>query len=114
MNKPALPPCPKCQSTFTYPDGEQLICPECGHEWPAQELAETEPDRTWRDAVGNQLENGDTVVLVKDLRLKGASSVLKVGTKVKNIRLIEGDHDIDCKVEGIGAIQLKSAFVKKA
>lgn len=114
MNIPASPPCPKCQSAYTYLNAEQYICPECGHEWSTQELAESEPDRTWRDAVGHLLQNGDTVVLVKDLKLKGASSVLKVGTKVKNIRLIDGDHDIDCKVEGIGAIQLKSAFVKKA
>lgn len=114
MTTRALPPCPKCQSALAYQDGEQLVCPLCGHEWQAQDQVEDDAERTWRDAVGNLLQNGDTVVLVKDLKLKGASSVLKVGLKVKNIRLVEGDHDIDCKVEGIGAIQLKSAFVKKA
>ncbi|WP_234264040.1 zinc ribbon domain-containing protein YjdM [Hydrogenophaga sp. NFH-34] len=111
----SLPPCPKCQSTLTYPDGELLVCPECGHEWSASASTESaEPVKVWKDAVGNVLQDGDTVTLIKDLKLKGSSTVLKVGTKARNIRLVEGDHDIDCKVDGIGAMQLKSEFVKKA
>lgn len=111
----SFPPCPKCQSTLTYPDGELLVCPECGHEWSTSAPAESgEPATFWKDAVGNLLQDGDTVTLIKDLKLKGSSVVLKVGTKARNIRRIEGDHDIDCKVDGLGAMQLKSAFVKKA
>ena len=110
-----LPACPKCQSVYTYEDGTQLVCPECGHEWPVQGLepvaAEEVP--TIRDAVGNVLNDGDTVTVVKDLKIKGSSQVVKVGTKVKNIRLSSGDHDIDCKIDGIGAMGLKSEFVKK-
>ena len=112
-----LPACPKCQSAYTYEDGAQLICPECSHEWsPAQasDAAAADETRVVRDAVGNVLQDGDTVTLVKDLKLKGSSTVVKVGTKVKNIRLVDGDHDIDCKIDGIGAMQLKSEFVKKA
>lgn len=110
-----LPACPQCQSTLTYPDGDLLICPECGHEWSAQAAEDTAPtERVWRDAHGNQLENGDSVTLIKDLKVKGSSTVIKVGTKVKNIRLIEGDHDIDCKIDGFGPMQLKSEFIKKA
>jgi protein PhnA len=110
-----LPACPQCQSTLTYPDGDLLVCPECGHEWPASEVPEVvEAASPWRDAVGNELKDGDTVTLIKDLKLKGSSQVLKVGTKARNIRRIEGDHDIDCKVDGVGAMQLKSAVVKKA
>lgn len=110
-----LPPCPQCQSAYTYEDGAQLICPECGHEWSAQAgEAAAEEVRVWKDAVGNVLANGDTVTVIKDLKVKGASSAVKVGTKVKNIRLIEGDHDIDCKIEGFGPMQLKSEYVKKA
>ena len=110
-----LPVCPQCQSTLTYPDGDLLVCPECGHEWPAGEAPEVvETASPWRDAVGNELKDGDTVTLIKDLKLKGSSQVLKVGTKARNIRRIEGDHDIDCKVDGVGAMQLKSAVVKKA
>ena len=109
-----LPPCPQCQSAYTYEDGTQLICPECGHEWSAQAgEAAAEKVRVWKDAVGNVLANGDTVTVIKDLKVKGASSAVKVGTKVKNIRLIEGDHDIDCKIEGFGPMQLKSEYVKK-
>ena len=108
-------PCPKCQSALTYPDGELLVCPECGHEWSASAPTENaEPERVWKDAVGNVLQDGDTVTLTKDLKLKGSSVVLKVGTKARNIRRIEGDHDIDCKVDGVGAMQLKSSVVKKA
>jgi len=112
----ALPACPKCQSAYTYEDGAQLVCPECGHEWSAQgsDIATTsEESRVIRDAVGNVLQDGDTVTVIKDLKIKGSSLVVKVGTKVKNIRLTEGDHDIDCKIDGIGAMGLKSEFVKK-
>lgn len=109
-----LPACPQCQSSFTYEDGPLLICPECGHEWPAQAAeAAVEEARVIKDAVGNLLQDGDTVTVIKDLKIKGSSLVVKVGTKVKNIRLTEGDHDIDCKIDGIGAMGLKSEFVKK-
>ena len=109
-----LPACPQCQSEFTYQDGNLLICPSCGHDWNPHDSA-TAPDvRVWKDAHGNVLQDGDTVTLVKDLKIKGSSTVVKVGTKVKNIRLVEGDHDIDCKIEGLGPMQLKSEFVKKA
>jgi protein PhnA len=110
-----LPACPKCQSAYTYEDGAQLICPECGHEWSASPTAAAaEEVRVVRDAVGNVLQDGDTVILIKDLKVKGSSLVVKVGTKVKNIRLVDADHDIDCKVDGVGAMGLKSEFVKKA
>ncbi len=110
-----LPPCPQCQSEFAYEDGNLLICPSCGHEWnPAEASASAETAKVWKDAHGNLLQDGDSVTLVKDLKIKGSSSVVKVGTKVKNIRLIEGDHDIDCKIDGFGPMQLKSEFVKKA
>lgn len=110
-----LPPCPQCASAYTYEDGTQLVCPECGHEWRAGVPADTEPvAKVWKDAHGNVLNDGDTVTLVKDLKIKGSSAVIKVGTKVKNIRLIEGDHDIDCKIDGFGPMQLKSEFIKKA
>jgi protein PhnA len=110
-----LPKCPKCSSEYTYEDGSMLICPECAHEWSRDAAAEsTEQKRVWRDANGNELQDGDSVTVIKDLKIKGSSSVVKVGTKVKNIRLIYGDHDIDCKIDGIGAMQLKSEFVKKA
>ena len=111
-----LPPCPACQSALTYEDGVQLVCPECGHEWQARSPATTagEPgQRVVRDSVGNVLQDGDTVTVIKDLKIKGSSAVLKVGTKVRGIRLVEGDHDIDCRIEGIGAMGLKSEFVKK-
>ncbi|MES2626079.1 MAG: zinc ribbon domain-containing protein YjdM [Pseudomonadota bacterium] len=109
-----LPPCPKCKSEFTYADGELLICPECAHEWPATaELESEEGAKVIRDAVGNVLVDGDTITVLKDLKVKGSSLVVKVGTKVKNIRLVDGDHDIDCKIEGFGAMKLKSEFVKK-
>lgn len=110
-----LPPCPQCQSAYTYEDGAQLVCPECGHEWSASTAADVpaEDVRVIRDAVGNVLADGDTVTVIKDLKIKGSSLVVKVGTKVKNIRLTDGDHDIDCKIDGIGAMGLKSEFVKK-
>ena len=110
-----LPPCPKCKSEFTYEDGGLLVCPECAHEWAKDAVAEnTDQQKVVFDAVGNVLNDGDTVTVIKDLKVKGSSSVVKVGTKVKGIRLVEGDHDIDCKVDGIGAMKLKSMFVKKA
>lgn len=107
-----LPPCPKCQSTFAYEDGGLLICPECAHEWAPSAAAEAEATG-FRDANGTLLADGDTVTVIKDLKLKGSSQVLKVGTKVKNIRLVEGDHNIDCKIDGFGAMKLKSEFVRK-
>jgi protein PhnA len=108
-----LPNCPKCNSDFTYEDGVMFVCPECAHEW-SREAAESGDDlRVVRDANGNVLVDGDSVSVIKDLKVKGSSLVVKVGTKVKNIRLVEGDHDIDCKIDGIGAMQLKSEFVKK-
>ncbi|MFG6415429.1 zinc ribbon domain-containing protein YjdM [Roseateles sp. DC23W] len=111
-----LPACPQCQSAYAYEDGTQLVCPECGHEWSAQgsEAVAAEAARVIRDAVGNVLQDGDTVTVIKDLKVKGSSLVVKVGTKVKNIRLADGDHDIDCKIDGVGAMGLKSEFVKKA
>jgi protein PhnA len=111
----SLPPCPKCASAFTYADGQQYICPECAHEWQIDAATETaERGLDVRDAHGNQLKDGDAVTVIKDLKVKGSSSVVKVGTKVKSIRLVEGDHNIDCKIDGIGAMSLKSEFVKKA
>ena len=112
----SLPPCPECSSEFTYEMGALLVCPECGHEWSA-ETAESSAaaDRVIKDAVGNVLADGDTVTVVKDLKIKGSSTVIKVGTKVRGIRLMDGvgDHDIDCKVDGVGPMQLKSSVVKK-
>ncbi|SMC22673.1 phosphonoacetate hydrolase [Andreprevotia lacus DSM 23236] len=110
-----LPHCPQCQSSYTYEDGEHYICPECAHEWPRQaETEQAEAARVVRDANGNVLNDGDSITVIKDLKVKGSSLVVKVGTKVKNIRLVDGDHDIDCKIDGIGAMQLKSEFVRKA
>lgn len=110
-----LPPCPQCRSEYTYEDGAQLVCPECGHEWSAGEDSEaTHSQSEVRDANGNLLQDGDAVTVIKDLKVKGSSAVVKVGTKVKSIRLVEGDHDIDCRIDGIGAMKLKSEFVKKA
>lgn len=108
-----LPACPQCQSAYTYEDGELYICPECSHEWPKTAATGGDDTKVIRDANGNELQDGDTVTVIKDLKLKGSSLVIKVGTKVKNIRLVDGDHDIDCKVDGIGAMKLKSEFVKK-
>ena len=110
-----LPNCPKCDSIYTYEDGNMYICPECAHEWSQQAVEEVAEDTVIiKDSVGNVLEDGDTVTVIKDLKVKGSSSVVKVGTRVKNIRLVDGDHDIDCKIDGIGAMKLKSEFVKKA
>lgn len=109
-----LPNCPKCSSKYTYEDGTMYVCPECAHEWAKDEAAESiDGEPVVIDANGNVLADGDTITVVKDLKVKGASSVVKVGTKVKNIRLVEGDHNIDCKIDGIGAMKLKSEFVKK-
>lgn len=111
----SLPKCPKCGSEFTYEDRSMYVCPECAHEWAIDAVVESvDQKRVVRDAYGNVLNDGDTVTVIKDLKIKGSSSVVKVGTKVKSIRLVEGDHDIDCKIDGIGAMQLKSEFVKKA
>jgi protein PhnA len=110
-----LPPCPKCQSEFTYEDAGLYICPECAHEWPSQagtEAAEAGA-RIYRDAAGNLLQDGDTVTVIKDLKPKGSGGVIKMGTKVRNIRLVDSDHDIDCKIDGFGAMSLKSEFVRK-
>ncbi len=110
-----LPPCPQCGSIYTYEDGDLLICPECGYEWsPSSQETSEETAQVIKDANGTPLQDGDTVTVIKDLKVKGSSSSIKVGTKVKNIRLVyEGDHNIDCKIEGFGAMQLKSEFVKK-
>ena len=110
-----LPACPSCGSAYAYEDGALLVCPECAHEWDASATAapaETSP--VVRDAHGSVLADGDSVTVIKDLKLKGSSTVVKVGTRVKSIRLVEGDHDIDCRIEGIGQIGLKSAFLRKA
>lgn len=110
-----LPHCPKCGSEFTYEDRDMYVCPECAHEWGKDAVIESSSDElAVKDANGTILNDGDTVIVIKDLKVKGSSSVVKVGTKVKNIRLVEGDHNIDCKIEGIGAMKLKSEFVKKS
>ena len=109
-----LPDCPQCHSKYTYEDSNRYVCPECAHEWDAIVAESVDNSRVISDAYGNVLNDGDAVTVIKDLKVKGSSSVVKVGTKVKNIRLVDGDHDIDCKIDGIGAMKLKSAFVKKA
>jgi protein PhnA len=114
-----MPPCPKCNSAYTYEDRDNFVCPECAHEWPragadAAAVAAVDEARVVRDANGNVLQDGDSVILIKELKVKGAPAPLKAGTKVKKIRLVEGDHDIDCKIDGYGAMQLKSEFVRKA
>jgi len=114
----ALPDCPQCGSSYAYEDRNLLVCPECGHEWSPQDAAaaaaEAEAAAVVRDANGNPLADGDDVIVIKDLKVKGSSTVVKAGTKVRGIRLVDGDHDIDCKVDGIGAMGLKSEFVRKA
>lgn len=111
----SLPRCPECGSEYTYEDQGRYVCPECTHEWGRDSVAEdADEKRVVRDAFGNELNDGDTVTVIKDLKIKGSSSVVKVGTKVKGIRIVDGDHDIDCKIDGIGAMQLKSEFVRKA
>lgn len=106
-----LPPCPKCRSEFTYPNGELMVCPECFHEWNPSDAPEDEAQVL--DANGTALSDGDSVIVVKDLPVKGAPKPVKAGTKVKNIRLVEGDHNISCKIDGFGAMGLKSEFVRK-
>ena len=109
-----VPNCPKCNSEYTYEDGNLFICPECVHEWTIESGKENnEDEHVIRDVNGNVLKDGDTITVIKDLKIKGSSSVVKVGTKVKNIRLVDGDHDIDCKIDVFGAMKLKSEFVKK-
>ena len=109
-----VPPCPKCKSEFAYEDRDLFVCPECAHEWSVLSSTEPESDKLIvRDSNGNVLNDGDFVTVIKDLKIKGSSSVVKVGTKVKIMRLVEGDHDIDCRIEGVGAMGLKSEFVKK-
>ncbi|TFW31450.1 zinc ribbon domain-containing protein YjdM [Massilia horti] len=108
-----FPPCPQCQSAYTYEDAGQYVCPECGHEWKAEAAPAAEAARVYRDAAGNVLQDGDTVTVIKDLKPKGSGGVIKQGTKVKNIRLVDSDHDIDCKIDGFGAMSLKSEFVRK-
>ena len=110
-----LPDCPECGSQYAYVDGITYVCPECSHEWSMDATdAVVYEERVVKDSNGNPLQDGDSVTVTKDLKVKGSSSVVKVGTKVKNIRLVEGDHDIDCKIDGIGAMKLKSEFVKKS
>ena len=109
----SLPNCPKCNSEYVYEDGAILICPECAYEWNPVEVQEVEEGVMAIDANGNKLTDGDTVTLIKDLKVKGAPKDLKQGTRVKNIRIVEGDHNIDCKIDGFGAMKLKSEFVKK-
>lgn len=119
FNMKKEPNCPKCNSEYTYADGNLWICPECAHEWSMEEPQEASPEEATsaiRDAHGNILQDGDSVTVIKDLKVKGSSSVVKVGTKVRNIRLTEGadGHNISCKIDGIGSMNLKSEFVKKA
>lgn len=109
----SLPKCPQCASEYTYQDGALFVCPECAHEWSGSDSEQQGDETGIRDAHGNTLVDGDTVTVIKDLKIKGSSQVVKVGTKVKNIRLVDGDHDIDCKIDGIGPMKLKSEFVKK-
>lgn len=113
-NMAALPNCPKCNSEYTYEDGNMFVCPECAHEWSQQVDSENnEEQQVVKDSNGNVLNDGDAVTVIKDLKVKGSSSTLKQGTKVKSIRIVEGDHNIDCKIDGFGAMKLKSEFVKK-
>ena len=109
-----LPKCPSCSSSYTYEDGDNYVCPECAHEWPVVAAEEAVAVRVVRDAFGTELKDGDSVTVIKDLKVKGASAPVKVGTKVRNIRIVDGDHDIDCKIDGFGSMGLKSEFVKKA
>ncbi|MFB7159435.1 zinc ribbon domain-containing protein YjdM [Lysinibacillus sp. NPDC056232] len=110
----AYPNCPKCNSEYTYEDGTNFVCPECAHEWSTNGTEQEADTLIVKDANGNLLADGDSVTVIKDLKVKGSSSTLKIGTKVKSIRLVEGDHNIDCKIDGFGAMKLKSEFVKKA
>ncbi len=116
MSTQVAPPCPVCGLENTYPDGSNWVCPDCTHEWPmaAEADTEAEADTVVRDSNGTPLATGDAVILIKDLKVKGSSIVLKKGTKVKSIRLVGGDHDVDCKIDGVGSMSLKSEFLKKA
>lgn len=107
-------PCPQCKSTFTYQMDNLLVCPECGHEWNPEETAAADESFVVKDCNGNILQNGDTVVTIKNLPVRGAAQSIKAGTKVRNIKLVDSDHNIDCKIDGFGAMALKSEFVKKA
>ncbi len=109
-----IPNCPKCQSEYTYEDGNMIVCPMCSYEWNPEVEEVKEGEKVYKDINGNVLVDGDTVTVVKDLKVKGSSLVVKAGTKVKNIRLVDGDHDINCKIDGMGAMQLKTSVVKKA
>ncbi len=109
----SLPNCPKCNSEYTYEDGALLVCPECAYEWTLESQKLEEEESLVKDANGNTLSDGDTISIIKDLKVKGSSTPLKMGTTVKNIKLVDGDHNIDCKIDGFGAMQLKSEFVKK-
>ncbi len=109
-----LPHCPQCKSTYTYEMGTLLMCPECGHDWNPNENNHAEDSFVVKDSNGNVLQNGDTVVTIKNLPVKGTAQSIKAGTKVKNIRLVDSDHNIDCRIDGFGAMALKSEFVKKA
>ncbi|MGT2666111.1 zinc ribbon domain-containing protein YjdM [Streptococcus rifensis] len=108
-----LPNCPQCQSPYVYEDGILLVCPECAHEWNPADTTVEEDGLVVKDSNGTLLKDGDTVTVIKDLKVKGAPKDIKQGTRVKNIRLVEGDHNIDCKIDGFGAMKLKSEFVKK-
>jgi protein PhnA len=110
----SLPKCPSCSSEYTYEDGEMFVCPECAHEWPVAAAASEAADLVVKDAFGNELKAGDSITVIKDLKIKGSSAVVKTGVKIKIIRLVDGDHDIDCRIDGVGAMQLKSEFVKKS
>ncbi|MDY3024593.1 zinc ribbon domain-containing protein YjdM [Streptococcus hyovaginalis] len=107
-----IPNCPKCQSEYVYEDGLLLVCPECAYEWSPEDVVEEE-GLVVKDSNGTVLSDGDSVTVIKDLKVKGAPKDIKKGTRVKNIRLVEGDHNIDCKIDGFGAMSLKSEFVKK-
>ncbi len=110
-----LPNCPKCNSEYTYEDGNLLVCPECAYEWTLEsEAASATGEKVFKDAHGTVLNDGDFVTVIKDLKVKGSSSPIKIGTKVKIIRLVDGDHDIECRIDGFGAMELKTEFVKKA
>ncbi len=109
-----LPKCPACSSEYTYEDGEMFVCPECALEWPIAAAESSPSDIVVRDSFGNELKAGDSITVIKDLKIKGSSAVVKTGVKIKIIRLVDGDHDIDCRIDGVGAMQLKSEFVKKA
>jgi protein PhnA len=110
-----IPNCPTCDSEYAYEDGILFVCPDCGHEWNPNVKADAPrtEDASIKDANGNVLQDGDTVSVIKDLKIKGSSQTVKMGTKVKGIRLVDGDHDIDCKIPGIGPMGLKSEFVTK-